>query len=169
VTFANPLPWWVLVLVAGAAALIAWTGYRRVPIAPHRRVALSSLRFVALLWLVVCLMRPLAHPVDADARDAIVPILIDASRSMSLADLDGERRIDRARDLVGRQLLPTLAPRFHTELLRFGERLDDVEAAALSATDRRTNLGAALQAVGERYRGRPIAGIERYVKLRVSP
>ncbi len=45
-------------------------------------------------------------------RDAIVPVLVDASRSMSLEDADGARRIDRARDMVDRDLLPALAPAF---------------------------------------------------------
>jgi len=52
-----------------------------------------------------------------------------------------------------------VAPRFRTEVFRFGDRLVPAEAATLSATDRRTELGAALQAVRDRYRGRPVAGI----------
>ena len=58
-----------------------------------------------------------------------------------------------------RDLLPALAGRFHPEVFRFGERLASSETTALTATDRRTNLGAALQAVRDRYRGRPVAGI----------
>src|SRR5215217_5802897 len=115
-TFANPLPGWALLLVAVAAALIAWLAYRRVPLVSSRRTALSILRFVTLLWLVVCLMRPVAR-VSEDTRDAIVPVLIDASRSMGLADAAGRRRIDAARVLVETHLLPALAPRFHVELL----------------------------------------------------
>jgi hypothetical protein len=158
-SFANPLPWWALVLVVAAAALIAWTAYRRVPIPPRGRGILSALRFITLIWLVVCLMRPVARPSDADVRDATVPILVDASRSMSLNDAGGGSRIDRARTLVDRDLLPALAGRFHPEVFRFGERLASSETTALTATDRRTNLGAALQAVRDRYRGRPVAGI----------
>ena len=37
---------------------------------------------------------------------------------MGLADAGGARRIDRARALVDRDLLPALSPRFHTEVLR---------------------------------------------------
>jgi uncharacterized membrane protein len=157
--FANPLPWWAVALVAATAALIAWHAYRRVSIPTAGRAVLSSLRFVTLVWLVICLMRPMARPRASDMRDAVVPVLVDASRSMSLEDAGGARRIDRARDMVDHDLMPALGSGFHPELLRFGERLAPVEPSALAATDRRTSLGAALQAVRERYRGRPVAGI----------
>src|SRR5207248_8834503 len=78
---------------------------------------------------------------------------------MGLADADGARRIDRARTLVERDLLPSLSPRFHTEVLRFGDRVSAADGSNLTATDRRTGLGAALQAVRDRYRGRAVAGI----------
>src|SRR4051794_13908787 len=157
-TFANPLPGWALVLVVIAAAVVAWLAYRRVPLSTRRRHALATLRLVTLLWLILCLMRPVTRASE-DTRDAIVPILVDASRSMGLADADGRRRIDVARSLVERQLLPAIAPRFQAELLRFGDSVSAAEPSMLSATDRRTALGVALQAVRDRYRGRPVAGI----------
>jgi len=95
----------------------------------------------------------------AGARDAVVPILVDASRSMGLADAGGERRIDRAREAIEGQLLPSLAPRFRTEVLRFREGVRASRPSQLSATDRRTSLADALRAVRDRYRGSPVAGI----------
>jgi uncharacterized membrane protein len=139
--------------------LVAWLAYRHVPIDARRRRVLSALRLATLLWIVVCLMRPTIRGTEVAARDAVVPILVDSSRSMGLADADGARRIDRARDLVAGDLLPALSPRFHTELLRFGDRVAPAAAATLSATDRRTGLADALRAVRERHRGRAIAGI----------
>jgi uncharacterized membrane protein len=159
VTFANPVPVWAFVGIVLAAAAVAWLAYRRVPIAPRRRAVLSILRFMTLLWIAICLLRPMVHATDASAHDAVVAILVDGSRSMGLADMDGARRIDRARDLVSASLLPALSNRFRTEVLRFGDRLSPAEAASLAATDRRTELGAALQAVRDRYRGRPVAGV----------
>lgn len=158
-TFANPLPGWAVAAVILAAAIVAWMAYRRVPIVPARRGALSALRFLTLLWIAVCLMRPMVRSADGHAQDAVVAVLVDGSRSMGLADLDGARRIDRARDFIAGDLLPALSPRFRTEVLRFGERLAPADAGNLSASDRRTELGAALEAVRDRYRGRPIAGI----------
>jgi uncharacterized membrane protein len=158
-TFANPLPPWALAAAAAAAVLVAWLAYRRVPVAASRRTTLSALRLATLVWLIVCLMRPMVRASGAGSADAIVPILVDTSRSMGLADADGARRIDRARAIVARDLLPSLSMRFHPEVLRFGDRVAAADASSLTATDRSTSLGAALQAVRDRYRGRAVAGI----------
>jgi uncharacterized membrane protein len=159
VTFANPVPVWAAAAAAAALLLVAWLAYRDVPIAPARRWTLSALRFATLLWLAICLMRPMGRPSGVGLRDAVVPILVDTSRSMGLSDAGGQRRIDRARDAIERELLPALGARFHTEVLRFGDRVAPAQVSDLSATDRRTALGAALQGVRDRYRGRVVAGI----------
>lgn len=158
-TVVNPLPPWALAAVAAGALLVAWLAYRAAPIAPARRTALSVLRCATLLWIVICLMRPVGRPARVGQHDAVVPVLVDTSRSMGLADADGQRRIDRARAAIDRDLLPALAPHFHTEVLRFGDRVAASQVSDLSATDRGTALGAALRAVRDRYRGRPVAGI----------
>ena len=158
-TFANPLPWWALVLVVAVSAVVAWQAYRRFDTRPARRHALTALRFVTLLTLVVVLMRPIARSTDIDARDAVVPILVDGSRSMGIEDVDGAARITRARDLVSRELLPALSGRFQTEVLSFGESVAPAAVDTLGAAARRSDLAGALAAVRERYRGRPVAGI----------
>ncbi|MEO5897383.1 MAG: glutamine amidotransferase [Vicinamibacterales bacterium] len=158
-TFANPLPWWAFALVVCAAALVSWHSYRRFSATSIRRHSLVALRFVTLLALVVVLMRPVARSSNVDAHDAIVPVLVDVSRSMGIEDADGQRRIDNARAFITRELSPALAGRFQTELLSFGESLSPVAVEALGAAARRSDLAGALAATRERYRGRPVAGI----------
>lgn len=158
-TFANPLPWWALLLATAAGALISWNAYRRVPLPANRRTVLSAIRFLALAWLIVCLMRPVSPPRDTDLHDSVVPILVDGSRSMGLADASGERRIDRARTLLSRDVLPQVSAHFRTDMLRFGDRVRETAAADVSATDRRTDLAGALQEVRDHYRGQAVAGI----------
>jgi uncharacterized membrane protein len=159
VTFAYPLPWWGLSLAVALAALVAWQAYRRFAANRRRRAALSTLRFLTLLLLIFFLMRPVARSADDNARDAIVPILVDSSRSMSIDDAGGERRIDRARSLLSRELLPALGDRFDVEVLGFGDAVSPTGAGELSATARRSDLAGALADVRERYRGRVVAGI----------
>src|SRR5262245_51155161 len=134
------MPWWALLPIVAAAALVAWFAYRRTPLATSRRAALSAVRGVTLLLLVVFLMRPVIQSRGEGSRDAVVPILVDASRSMSIDDADGRRRIDQARDLVTRALVPALGKEFQVELFSFGDTLAPVEARDLSATARRSDL-----------------------------
>jgi uncharacterized membrane protein len=148
----------VFALVAAVAFAVAWMGYRGAPISRYRRVALTLLRCATLLLLILFLMRPVVRSSD-DLRDAIVPILVDTSRSMSIQDVEGQRRIGRAREIVTDTLLPALSPRFRTELLAYGDDLSATSADALNASARRSDLGGALRAVRDRHRGQPIAGI----------
>ena len=156
--FADPLPWWGLIAAAAGCAAVAWHAYRRAPLPARPRVALSVLRAAALGWLIVCLMRPVAAARPGGG-DAILPILIDVSRSMALADADGQPRIEHARQIAASILQPAIAPNLRRELLAFGDRVSTADAAHLSATDTRTKIGDALSAVRERYRGQPIAGV----------
>lgn len=157
-TFANALPWWGLGLVVAAIATVSWLAYARCAVAPRRRDVLIALRFMTLALLVLFLMRPIRSS-DDGMRDVVVPILVDASRSMSIEDSEGQRRIDRARDVVLHDLLPVLAPRFQVEVLAFGETLKATAPADLAAADRRSDLSGAIAAARDRYRGRPVGGI----------
>lgn len=158
-TFANPLPWWALGLIVVAAAVVAWQAYRFLTVPPAIRVALSAVRFVTLMVLVLILMRPVARITDADASSTIVPVLVDVSRSMGIEDTGGERRMEYARRLLADRLLPALDSTFSVELLSFGESLQPADVNAISAVARQSNLESALAALAARYRGRPIAGV----------
>ena len=158
-TFANPLPWWALLIVVLAAALLAWLAYRTARLPVRRRAILSALRFVTLTVLVLLLMRPVARSGDSGLSGAVVPILVDVSRSMSIEDAGGMRRIDRAREVLSGGLLPALSSQFRVEVLGFGAGLAPVSADALTAAAPRSDLTTALTDVAERYRGRTVAGI----------
>jgi uncharacterized membrane protein len=159
VTFASPLPWWAFALVLAGAAAVAWAAYARAPVTPPRRLALSLLRFGLLLLLVLLLCRPVARAGPEDAADALVPILVDVSRSMGIEDADGQRRIDKARALLTEDLLPALSAKLQTEVLAFGSAVRPSTPDSLDAADRRSDLAAALADVRQRYSGRTVAGI----------
>ena len=121
--FAIALPWWTLLLVAAAAGVVAWACYAGAIVAlpMRRRAVLTTLRALTLLLLVACLLRPVRVMPPDSSSDVVVPMLVDVSRSMGLADVNGRRRIDAARDLFDRQVLPALAGRFVPELWTFGD------------------------------------------------
>ena len=157
-TFANALPWWAVLLVAVAVAAVAWRAYAGSVVERPQRDVLIVLRLLTLAALVLFLMRPVRVS-DEGSKDVVVPVLVDGSRSMSIDDADGQRRIDRARDLVTREILPSLQGQFQVEVLSFGDRVRETSPPDLAATDRQSDLSGALAAVRDRYRGRPIPGI----------
>jgi len=160
VTFANPLPWWALLPLGAAAGLLAWHMYARtaVPLTRERRAALAGLRVFTLALLVIFLMRPVKVEPSRRARDVVVPVLVDTSRSMRLPDADGRQRIDVARDVAAR-ILPLIGGEFDTELLRFADVLSPATLTALTAEGRRSELTQAVAALTDRYRGRTVGGV----------
>ena len=158
-SFANPIPWGALAAVVVSAAIVAWLAYSRRPLSTGRRVTLSLLRFATLLALVVFLLRPVATNPDEGGRGIVVAVLVDISRSMSIEDAGGSRRIDRARQVIVDRLRPSLEARFTVDMLSFGEILTPTDPRTLSSSARQSDLEGALTAVRARYRGRPVAGV----------
>ncbi|HEY7599289.1 MAG TPA: hypothetical protein VH741_05110, partial [Candidatus Limnocylindrales bacterium] len=144
--------------VVGVAAL----AYRR-PLAPltrGQRVGLAVLRGLSLASLLLVLARPTVLRPPGGSRDIVVPVLVDVSRSMRLADGSGGRtRLAEATRRLTADLLPALSRQFKPDVYSFGESLAPASVDTLSADARRSDLSGALDAVKERYRGRPIAGI----------
>ena len=159
--FAYPLSWWTAALIAAVTLLLAYAAYARplIPLPRSRRVLLIALRACTLMAVIVFLCRPIRLLPPRAARDAVLPILVDASRSMRLTDAGGgARRIDRAVQLLRNELLPRLSREFQTEVLTFGEALVPVAPDRISADARRSDLTGALRALAERYRGQRMAG-----------
>ena len=159
VQFAVALPWWGYGLAFAAALAFAWLAYARVavPLSRAQRALLTTLRAATMVLIVIFLLRPVQLVEAEGARDSVVAILVDVSRSMRLVDGAGAR-IDRARDIAG-SLQAQLSAHFQTELLSFGETLTRTELAQLGADARRSDLSSGLAALADRYRGRRLAGV----------
>jgi hypothetical protein len=161
VHFAYPLPLWLAIALAAAIAGLVYLEYRR-PLSPLSRVqrgVLVGVRAVVLLALVTFLFRPIAILPPASSRDAIVPVLVDVSRSMRLNDADGQTRLARATTLLKGEFGTALSSHFTTELYTVGDAVAPAKIDALSPDARRTDLAGALAAIRERYRGQRVAGV----------
>src|SRR5262245_11192582 len=162
--FAYPLSWWLAAALAAAIGAAALFQYRR-PLAPltrAQRVTLVALRATVLATIVLFLFRPMIVLPPAASQDAIVPVLIDVSRSMRLDDADGHSRVTRAAAIMKNELSLALSRQFHTELYTIGDGVAPAAPGALdrlSADARRTDLTGALASIRERYRGQRVAGI----------
>ncbi|HVB38687.1 MAG TPA: glutamine amidotransferase, partial [Vicinamibacterales bacterium] len=159
--FAYSFPWWALLLVVAAAAAFAWAGYHRplVPLTRTQRVTLAGLRGFTLLLVALCLFRPVRLLPPHGSRNAVVPILVDASRSMRLTDATGRSRLQRAEALVRDRLQPLVGRDFRLELFSFGDRLEPAALDRLAADERASDLAGALNGVRARLRGQQLAGI----------
>lgn len=158
---AHPLPWWLAALVALAIGALAFAEYRR-PLAPlslAQRSVLVGLRALTLAAIVLFLLRPIVRLPPIGARDAIVPVLVDVSRSMRIADADGQPRLARATALLKTDLLPALSRDFTPELYAVGEGLAPASIDRLSADARQSDVSGALSAVRDRVRGQRVAGV----------
>ena len=160
--FAVVLPWWGYLLAFAGAIVLAWLAYTRaaVRLTPGTRAALITLRALTLLLLIAILLRPVVTVPPAAANNSVLPVLVDVSRSMRLADAeDGAARLDRAKAIV-RDLQARLSSEYRVELLSFGESLAAVpDVERLAATARRSDLSGALADLAERYKSTRVAGV----------
>ena len=160
--FAVVLPWWGYALAFTSAIVLAWLAYARaaVRLQPGTRATLTILRALTLVLLVAILLRPVVMVPPAAAKNSVLPVLVDVSRSMRLTDAeDGTARLDRAKAIV-RDLQERLSSEYRLELLSFGESLaaaPDVER--LAATARRSDLSGALADLAERYKANRVASV----------
>ena len=159
--FAYSFPWWAAVLVVAAVAALAFASYRRplVPLSPRQRVALSTLRGLTLLLIALCLFRPVRLLPPHGTRDAAVPVLIDASRSMALTDGGSRSRLERAEAIVRGALEPRLGRDFRVQLFAFGDHVQPAQLDQIRADQPSSDLTGAIRAVASRFRGDAVAGI----------
>src|SRR5204863_3729359 len=100
-----------LLLAAAAAAAVLIT-YRRVSKqgdTPRDRAILMTLRVGVIAVLLFCLFRPLLVLKAAVPQQNFIGILIDDSRSMTIADRDGKPRTEFVQQQLGQQQAALIA------------------------------------------------------------
>ncbi|WP_423928185.1 glutamine amidotransferase [Candidatus Palauibacter sp.] len=99
------VPWWGVILVFLGLGAVVWFAlqYRRIgpTIEARDRWVLMALRAAALGVLAFLLLRPVLLVSTVVPRRNFVAVLLDDSRSMRVADEDGETRAQRVLDLFG--------------------------------------------------------------------
>ncbi|MEP6782393.1 MAG: glutamine amidotransferase [Acidobacteriota bacterium] len=159
--FAFVMPWWGYALAFGAAIVLGWLAYTRVPVTLRRRqrIGLSALRALSLILLIAIMLRPIVMVPPAAANNSLLPVLVDISRSMRLHAGDGPARIEQAQQMV-RDLQAQLGKEYQVELLTFGEALQAApDVDRLAATARRSDLNGAIADLAERHKSDRLAGV----------
>jgi hypothetical protein len=143
------------VLIAGAILALAIRTYARLPVNGTRRSVLVMLRAFTLMALALFLMRPVVVR-RLPPSSNIVPVIVDASRSMAIAE-SGSSRFERSVALATGALAAAL-PGYRLELLELRDDIGLLDKTRAPSGDS-SDLAAALAAVRDRYRGRPVPGI----------
>ena len=125
----------VLLAVAGlaAGALITYRSIHREGSTPRDRVVLIGLRLAALAVLLFCLARPELILKAAVPQQNFLGVLIDDSRSMLIADRDGQPRSEFVQRQLGSAdsaLLKSLSDRFVLRYFRFSTSAGRVSSPA---------------------------------------
>jgi len=118
-----------------------------------------ALRALALIAVLLFACRPVILLPPVNAGDVVVPVLVDASRSMRIQDADGGSRILQAQQLLASTIRPAVSRIGKVEVFRVDEGLNEASESHLTADGRRTDLVGAVSAARERFRGRRVAGI----------
>jgi uncharacterized membrane protein len=157
----------VLLVVAAvtAIAVLALLTYRGVSATdrPRDRAILVGLRLAALAVLLFCLFRPTLILKAAVPQQNFLGVLVDDSRSMSIADRDGQTRaafVQQQLDGPSAPLLHALSQRFVVRFFSFSSSSGRVGSAAdLKFGGTATRLAPALDRARDELAGLPLAGL----------
>ena len=160
--FGASWPGALVAVVAAAAAAVAVGGYLRPTGESRRAWLLVALRVAALALMLVALLRPVLVVKAVEPQQNFLGILLDDSRSMQVADGDGEDR----RAVVGRLFGPesalarALAEGFTLRWFRFSSSASRVAGpGALGFDGTRTDLAEALVQARAELAGVPLSGL----------
>ena len=131
---------------------------------PRRdRLILGLIRGAVCVLLAFCLLRPVLLLSSAVPQRNVLGVLLDDSRSMRLADLEGATRLEAVRRVFGdstESLTRRLSERFVIRYFRFASDAGPLgSAAGLTGSGTRTNLAGALEAARQELAGVPLAGL----------
>jgi uncharacterized membrane protein len=159
--FLTPWPVWLLAIgILAAAAALFWHVRRN-------HGMLSGLRPLAIWLLESCMVAVILfllwHPALSVAtlrpQQNVVAVLVDHSRSMSIADSSGTRE-DAAKAILNDGLVKSLADRFQVRLYEFGkepERIADTSHVTPNASA--TRIGDTLERVLAESSSLPLGAI----------
>jgi hypothetical protein len=148
-----------------ALAVLALLTYRGVSATDRLRdrVVLVGLRLAALAVLLFCLFRPTLVLKAAVPQQNFLGVLVDDSRSMSIADRDGQTRaafVQQQLSGPNAKLLAALSQRFVVRFFSFASSSDRIASAAnLKYGGTATRLGQALERARDELSGLPLAGL----------
>ncbi|GAB6166473.1 glutamine amidotransferase [Thermostilla marina] len=159
---------WLALLVACALAAVVWLVTPQEVEPRRRRFVLVALRWMTFVLLIVLLLRPTLIYTSYSRISASIAILVDDSKSMSVADeLNGATRYERAANILAEadNELKRLAENFDVQAYTFSENVEPValENGRLrlpeSPEGSQTAIGRALEELNRQAAGKRLLGV----------
>jgi len=157
--------WLLLVLIAvaagGIALLILWRLRKDAPKLRSWQVVLIWATQSALVALVLLLLwQPAMLVSELSSQQNIIAVVVDGSRSMSIADSDGKTRESAALAALQGGVLAGLKKRFQTRIYRLGGELTRVDGPGGIAPDEAsTHIGDSLKQLLNETTDLPVGAI----------
>jgi uncharacterized membrane protein len=154
---------YVAAAAVAVAAALAIYAYRQGHGRPAQRMTLAAIRLAILAVILVCMFRPLLVVRAAVPQQNFLGVLLDDSRSMQIADVNGQPRASFVKGEFGatdRGLLKALSERFTIRTFRFSSAATrTTQESDLTFSGSQSRLGAALSGVRQELAGLPVAGL----------
>jgi uncharacterized membrane protein len=156
-------PWGVVALAVLGVALAWWTMARSThSISGASRLTLGALRLGSIGLLAWCLCRPVLVVAEALDQRNIVAVVVDDSRSMRIADVNGQPRSSIPNRLIGgpdSALQRALSTRYQVRVYRTSARGRVSRVDSLPYDGRRSELLSTITRVEDELDGAPVSGV----------
>jgi hypothetical protein len=148
-------------LLIGGPAVMTYAGVRGKSTRRDRWV-LSGLRVASLVVLVICLFRPMLLLSDAIPQRNFVAVVLDDSKSMTIADRDGKPRgaFQVGAFAAESTLITELRKKFQVRLFRMNASAERIETTkGLTFAAQQTHIGDAVERVRQELESVPVSGM----------
>ncbi|MBY0506750.1 MAG: glutamine amidotransferase [Bryobacteraceae bacterium] len=159
-------PVWAWALLAlGVAAGLAWPYFRsrrdaEIRVQGWKAGVLWALQALMAILLLSLLWQPALLVATLKPQQNVVAVVVDDSKSMSIADEGGKTRAATAKEILNAGLLEQLKKQFQVRLYKVGRSLERLEKAEdVQGTQTATRLSDALRGVAAESASVPLGAI----------
>jgi hypothetical protein len=145
----------------GLALLLRWKLRAASPeLRTWHALAIWGMQWTLLALVLFLLWQPAMLVSELNSQQNIIAVVVDDSRSMSIADSAGQTREAAALSALQNDLLDGLQKRFQTRLYRLGSNLSAVNGlASIAPVDAATHIDAGLKQLADETTDLPIGAI----------
>ncbi len=155
------LPVFILLAAGGLAFLVYRNARDAAPSLRKARVwAIWGVQSTLIALLLALLWRPAMVVSELNSQQNIIAVVIDDSRSMSIADIEGQTRETAALAALNHGLLSDLRSRFQTRIYRLGNGLSRTDQPqAITPAESATHLSDGLKQLAADATDLPIGAV----------